>query len=210
MAFTQAARLTSRCVTKRIASEPTGRPECLVPSTVQQLRGACRIRKLEDHDIRLYGLGIDPTPSMCDRASASSRAFAWSSCKRAASAPEQSARRSQYARLTHPAAQSLAINPRPLHQFRRAHQHRSHRCAKPFDRQNMIVSNPRVSVFTSSPSAVAALKIRAPSRCTGSFRSFASAQISSIARSGVHRPPAKFAVFSISIKPVAARNELRP
>lgn len=78
---------------------------------------------------------------------------------------------------------------------------------RPFDRQNITVSNPRDNVFTSTPSAVDALKMRAPSKCVGSLCSFAFAQISYIAARDVQRPPVRFAVFSISINPVAARNE---
>ena len=76
---------------------------------------------------------------------------------------------------------------------------------RPFDRQNITVSNPRVSVFTSTPSATAALKMRAPSRCSGNLWAFAPLQISSKTSTRVHTPPARFAVFSISISPVAAR-----
>ena len=49
----------------------------------------------------------------------------------------------------------------------------------PFDRQNITVSKPRVNAFTFTPSATAALKMRAPSRCMGSLRVFAPSQISS-------------------------------
>ncbi len=40
--------------------------------------------------------------------------------------------RSQHAHLPHAAAQCFAENPRPRNQFRRTHQHRSHRRAQPF------------------------------------------------------------------------------
>ena len=76
---------------------------------------------------------------------------------------------------------------------------------RPFDRQNITVSKPLVSFATLIPSAVAALKTRAPSRCTGRPALRASRHISSNTGSGVTVPPAMLCVFSRQISAVCAR-----
>ena len=66
----------------------------------------------------------------------------------------------------------------------------------PFDRQNMTESTLRVISATFSPSAVAALKMRAPSRCT--FRPASCASIADFVhlRRRVHRAAGHVVVFS--------------
>src|SRR5260370_27658754 len=56
----------------------------------------------------------------------------------------------------------------------------------PFDKQNITESTFRVITATWSPSAVAALKMRAPSRCTFNPILCACSQISSTCRSEEH------------------------
>ena len=74
-----------------------------------------------------------------------------------------------------------------------------------FDRQNITESNLRVMSATERPSAVAALKIRAPSRCTGIPAACARSQMSSATSSGYTVPPCMLCVLSSSIRPVWAR-----
>ena len=47
----------------------------------------------------------------------------------------------------------------------------------PFEKQNITESKPWVSSFTGTPKATAALKIRAPSKCTGMPRSSANSKM---------------------------------
>ena len=105
------------------------------------------------------------TPSMAARASASKRALAWSSWS--LSGPCSSA--------TSPAAARMPAWRMPPPRALRYIRARSMSLAdptsidptgapSPFDRQNITVSKPLVKLRTSSPSAVAALKMRAPSR----------------------------------------------
>ncbi len=74
----------------------------------------------------------------------------------------------------------------------------------------MTVSKPAVSSATGMPRAVAALKIRAPSRCTGRPAFFAPAQTCSMTSRGVTVPPAMLWEFSRQIRPVRARLRLWP
>ena len=129
---------------------------------------------------------IDGDAGMCGSASASSRALAWSSCRRFG--PSSSA-------INPAAASTPAWRIPPPNALRKMRALRI--CSaeptsmeptgapRPFDRQNITVSKPRVRVCTSTPSAMAALKMRAPSRCVGSFRSFTPPQISSKTVKGV-------------------------
>ena len=66
----------------------------------------------------------------------------------------------------------------------------------PFERQNITESTFFAITATWSPSAVAALKIRAPSKCTLSPSLCASSQISFRRSVGYTVPPAMLLVFS--------------
>ena len=67
---------------------------------------------------------------------------------------------------------------------------------RPFETQNIIVSTWRVHAETSTPAAAAALKIRAPSRCSGTPASEATARTFASSSTGITRPPAPPTVFS--------------
>ena len=75
--------------------------------------------------------------------------------------------------------------------------------ARPLDRQKVIESTGRAKSATGRPSATAALKMRAPSRCTGTLWARAAAATSEIS-SGVQQvPPWRLCVFSRQTRPVA-------
>ena len=67
---------------------------------------------------------------------------------------------------------------------------------RPFERQSVTVSKRRPISAAGTPSAVEALKIRAPSRCTASSSSRTTATTASISSRRQTRPPDELCVFS--------------
>ena len=115
----------------------------------------------------------------------------------------------QNAGLPHAAAQSLAVEAGMAMSSSEPTSMEPTGAPRPFERQNMTVSKPRVRALTSTPRAMAALKMRAPSRWSGQLALFCAGPDLFQNLRGVQRPPARLAVFSISMSPVAARNAPR-
>ncbi len=145
-------------------------------------------------------LGSRAIPAMAGVPRASSVAFSWSFAVAGRLFQRDQARRREHARLPHSAAEPLAVE-RPPRSACGSHQHRAHRRAEPFDRQNMTVRpcaviRPAVSSRRGIEHASAVHVDRQPR-----VRAVAD---SSITSSGYTVPPAMLCVFSISISPVGA------
>ena len=206
--MTSAARLhasasTSRWVTRRHAV----RPQCACHHTAFA-HGSnerwCICLRAEDDDVRLNFGRVDldafnVRQSLCEQPGV--RMIFMQPLRHLLQRDQASG--GQNARLPHASAHRLTQRTCPADVLRcglrAATPTGAHR---PFERQKLTVSKPRVSVATSVFSAAAALKTRAPSRWMGRPRSCAPAASSPMTCSGVTVPPAMLCVFSIHTRPV--------
>src|SRR5262245_23521714 len=75
--------------------------------------------------------------------------------------------------------------------------------ASPLERQKVMESTGRAKSATGRPRATAALKMRAPSRCTATPWAWAAAATGPISSGVQHEPPCRLWVFSRQTRPVA-------
>ena len=117
--------------------------------------------------------------------------------------------RRQNARLPHSTAQRLAIEPRPVNQLCRAHQHRANRRAQPLrqaEHHRIEAARQRLHIHAQRGGGVEDARSIQMGR---QLALFGARPYLFQHRNRRAPPPARLAVFSISISPVAARNAPR-
>ena len=203
----QSLRLTSRCVTTRTApgpNAPTRTPRAFSRAASSPAPFPAASRKMtmlvstEARSIH-NALGVRQRFGQQARVGVILREPLWTLFERNQSC------RGQHSRLPHAAAQCFSINASARDQLRRTHQHRSHRRAQTFRQtkhHRVESARQRLHIHAQRNSRV---KDARAVKCVGSLWAFAPLQISSKTSTRVQTPPARLAVFSISINPVAAR-----
>ena len=185
LTFRAAQPATSSPAAAAAAAAPPGRSTATMTMLVCTLAGSTR------------------RPGSRARPSASRRAFAWSSASR--STIRSSATRPAAARTP-----AWRMPPPSILRTRRARAMNSAGpqtteptgAPRPFETQKVTESTSRAKSRAGRPSATAALKSRAPSRCTGTAAPWATAATAAISSGVQHVPPCRLWVFSTHTRPV--------